>query len=83
MDRPARSLASVVEEFETRGFIVLEKLVTETPAEVCSVGCGGALVMRPLVLHASSAATAPTHRRVIHIEYSPVELPDGLQWQEA
>jgi hypothetical protein len=52
-------------------------------AEVCcSVNCGGALVMRPLILHASSPAAAPRHRRVIHIEYACDELPGGLQWHD-
>ena len=40
----------------------------------------GALLMRPLLLHASSAAEAPGHRRVIHLEYAVDPLPDGLAW---
>ncbi|HVX09789.1 MAG TPA: phytanoyl-CoA dioxygenase family protein [Pirellulales bacterium] len=47
---------------------------------VCRVGRGGALLMRPLLLHASSAATTPSHRRVIHIEYAAQDLPGGLEW---
>jgi ectoine hydroxylase-related dioxygenase (phytanoyl-CoA dioxygenase family) len=42
---------------------------------------GGALLMRPLILHASSQATEPAHRRVIHLEWAVEELPTGLQWQ--
>jgi hypothetical protein len=38
--------------------------------------------MRPLALHASSPATAPHHRRVIHIEYAPAPLPAPLRWYE-
>jgi hypothetical protein len=38
--------------------------------------------MRPLLLHASSAASAPGHRRVIHIEYAAGNLPGGLAWAE-
>jgi ectoine hydroxylase-related dioxygenase (phytanoyl-CoA dioxygenase family) len=49
---------------------------------VCEVPKGGALLMRPLVLHASSAATQPRHRRVIHIEYASGNLPNGLRWFE-
>jgi hypothetical protein len=41
---------------------------------------GGVLAMRPLVLHSSSAAQTPRHRRVIHIEYSATVLPEGLEW---
>jgi ectoine hydroxylase-related dioxygenase (phytanoyl-CoA dioxygenase family) len=47
---------------------------------VCTVGAGGVVLMRPLILHASSAATTPKHRRVIHIEYAATPLPGGLEW---
>ena len=49
-------------------------------AVTCAVPQGGVLVMRPLLLHASSASTEPAHRRVVHLEYSSIELPGGLQW---
>jgi ectoine hydroxylase-related dioxygenase (phytanoyl-CoA dioxygenase family) len=49
---------------------------------VCEVPCGGVLAMRPLLLHASSPATQPRHRRVIHLEYAAAELPGGLQWHD-
>jgi ectoine hydroxylase-related dioxygenase (phytanoyl-CoA dioxygenase family) len=49
-------------------------------AVTCFVPSGGALLMRPLLLHASSVATQPTHRRVLHLEYSAVDLPNGLEW---
>jgi len=51
-------------------------------AVTCSVPKGGAMLMRPLLLHSSSPALQPTHRRVLHIEYATGELPDGLQWFE-
>jgi ectoine hydroxylase-related dioxygenase (phytanoyl-CoA dioxygenase family) len=43
---------------------------------------GDVLLMRPLLLHASAAATAPAHRRVLHIEYASGGLGDGLKWYE-
>jgi len=46
----------------------------------CLVPRGGALLMRPLLLHASSACLLPKSRRVIHLEYSSEDLPDGLRW---
>jgi ectoine hydroxylase-related dioxygenase (phytanoyl-CoA dioxygenase family) len=52
----------------------------ETPEQVCSVGRGGALLMRPLLLHASSPSRSPEHRRVIHLDFASVCLPFGLQW---
>jgi ectoine hydroxylase-related dioxygenase (phytanoyl-CoA dioxygenase family) len=48
----------------------------------CEVPKGGALLMRPLILHASTAAENPSHRRVLHIEYATEELPNGLKWFE-
>jgi ectoine hydroxylase-related dioxygenase (phytanoyl-CoA dioxygenase family) len=47
---------------------------------MCSVGRGGVLLMKPLLLHASSASHHPSHRRVIHIDFASVELPGGLRW---
>lgn len=38
--------------------------------------------MRPLLLHASSPALAPAHRRVLHLEYAAAPLPPGLEWHE-
>jgi hypothetical protein len=50
---------------------------------VCFVHAGDALLMRPLLLHTSSEASAPNHRRVIHLEYAACQLPVGLEWAEA
>ena len=49
--------------------------------KVCLVPRGGALLMRPLLLHASSPALEPAHRRVIHIEYANCPLATGLDWR--
>jgi ectoine hydroxylase-related dioxygenase (phytanoyl-CoA dioxygenase family) len=32
------------------------------------------------ILHASEAATAPPHRRVLQVDFSVEELPGGLEW---
>lgn len=40
----------------------------QTPV-TCSAKIGEILLMRPLLLHASSQATAPKHRRVLHFVY--------------
>lgn len=47
---------------------------------LCAVPAGGAMLMSPLLLHASSAARSPSRRRVLHFEYSSACLPDGLAW---
>lgn len=58
--------------------------VAATVAPVtCAVPAGGALLMRPLLLHASSKAATATHRRVVHIEFAAVELPAGLAFAPA
>jgi ectoine hydroxylase-related dioxygenase (phytanoyl-CoA dioxygenase family) len=49
----------------------------------CTVPAGGAVVLRPLLLHASGSARVPGHRRVIHLEYAAELLPDGLKWYAA
>jgi ectoine hydroxylase-related dioxygenase (phytanoyl-CoA dioxygenase family) len=46
----------------------------------CCVPAGGAVIMRPLILHASRKAMAPAHRRVIHLEFAARPLPGGLEW---
>jgi ectoine hydroxylase-related dioxygenase (phytanoyl-CoA dioxygenase family) len=46
----------------------------------CTSARGGVLLMRPLILHASSPATVPGHRRVVHLEFAAEELPYGLEW---
>jgi hypothetical protein len=40
------------------------------------------MVMRPLLLHSSSRTTNQQKRRVIHLEFSNQQLPEGLQWAE-
>jgi Phytanoyl-CoA dioxygenase (PhyH) len=47
---------------------------------VCNVKIGGALLMRPLLLHASSPSRMPTHRRVVHIDFASVSLPSRMRW---
>jgi len=48
----------------------------------CSVRSGGAMMMRPLLLHSSLPALEPKHRRVLHFEYTSTDLPAGLEWFE-
>jgi hypothetical protein len=51
--------------------------------QVCMVPRGGALLMRPLLLHASSPALDASHRRVIHMEYAACPLAPGMEWRWA
>jgi ectoine hydroxylase-related dioxygenase (phytanoyl-CoA dioxygenase family) len=49
---------------------------------ICPVPKGGVMAMRPLLIHASSAASSPRHRRVLHVEYSSSDLTGGLAWYD-
>jgi ectoine hydroxylase-related dioxygenase (phytanoyl-CoA dioxygenase family) len=53
-----------------------------TPCLTCTVSSGGALIMRPLLLHASSACAVLKLRRVVHLEFAAEELPQGLEWHD-
>lgn len=46
----------------------------------CTAKAGDLLIIKPLLLHASSKAKSPKHRRVIHLEFSSYTLPKGLFW---
>ena len=49
--------------------------------EVCvEVPRGGAMLMKPLLLHASSKVSINGARRVLHFVYAPAELPGALRW---
>lgn len=50
--------------------------------EICKVEKGGVMIMKPLLLHGSNRTTNGKKRRVIHIEFSDMELPQELQWSE-
>ena len=58
----------------------IDDLVATEQPSVCSAELGGVLVMRPLLLHASSPAGAPSHRRVVHLDFAFANLPGGLRW---
>ena len=56
----------------------------ETQEEVlCEAKAGDVLLMRPLLLHASSRSTSLRRRRVLHIEFAGFQLPKPLEWHEA
>jgi ectoine hydroxylase-related dioxygenase (phytanoyl-CoA dioxygenase family) len=55
-------------------------LSTRTTAVDCLVPRGGILVMRPLIVHASSKSRSTKQRRVLHIEYAAsASIADGLE----
>ena len=58
---------------------IQQRVATETPVEL-RVSKGAVLLMRPLLLHASTPALVPSHRRVLHLEFAPAEAISPLQW---
>lgn len=46
----------------------------------CETPAGGAVIMRPHIMHASENSVTPASRRVLHFEYSSFQLPDGIAW---
>lgn len=55
---------------------------TKESETICKVKKGGIMIMKPLLLHGSNRTTNNNQRRVIHIEFSNMELPQGLNWSE-
>lgn len=55
------------------------KTETET---ICNIKKGGLMLMKPLTLHSSSRTTNNQKRRVLHIEFSNIELPKEINWAE-
>ena len=50
------------------------------PTLTVRVPQGGALIMRPTLLHASAKLQCSQDRRVLHYLFAPKELPAGYQW---
>jgi len=61
----------------------IQEVRAQQPEFLCAVPAGGAMLMRPLLLHASGRSTSARHRRVLHIEYAAFTLPSGLAWHES
>jgi ectoine hydroxylase-related dioxygenase (phytanoyl-CoA dioxygenase family) len=58
----------------------IEVVKSNNTAALCVTKKGDCLLMRPLIVHSSSSGINPTHRRVIHFEFSADSLPNGLQF---
>lgn len=58
----------------------LETLVSDATPSIVSANPGDLLIMRPHLLHSSSKGSNPSHRRIVHLEFSSFQLPQGLVW---
>jgi ectoine hydroxylase-related dioxygenase (phytanoyl-CoA dioxygenase family) len=73
----------VIEGSHGRGVVRPETIDRAIEKEVtCAVPAGGAMLMKPLLLHASDRTVNARPRRVIHIEFSNRLLPEPLAWRE-
>ncbi|EIJ43151.1 protein involved in biosynthesis of mitomycin antibiotics/polyketide fumonisin [Beggiatoa alba B18LD] len=76
----------VIPRSHTQGRIPLQSLAThrQTLPEpvLCPAEQGTVLLMRPLLLHASSKSTGQGLRRVLHFLFAPRQPEYGLQWRE-
>jgi ectoine hydroxylase-related dioxygenase (phytanoyl-CoA dioxygenase family) len=58
----------------------IEEIVAKANPVTCLVSKGGVIVMRPLIIHASSKSDSETPRRVLHLEYAtPHSVEPPLQ----
>jgi ectoine hydroxylase-related dioxygenase (phytanoyl-CoA dioxygenase family) len=63
-----------------------QALKAELGEVTCMVPQGGVMLMRPLLLHASSKLSSlnlTLNRRVLHFLFGPQQLPFGLKWSKA
>ncbi|MCF7568764.1 phytanoyl-CoA dioxygenase family protein [Sabulilitoribacter arenilitoris] len=59
------------------------KLITTNSIPFTSeVASGGVQLIKPLLLHASSKTKVQKRRRVLHFEFSSIELPNHLEYAE-
>ncbi|GAA4041977.1 phytanoyl-CoA dioxygenase family protein [Hymenobacter glaciei] len=73
----------VVPGSHRRGVIPATDIAGLTPAATsCAVPAGGAMLMKPLLLHASNRSQGARPRRVVHLEFASAELPTELKWRE-
>ena len=78
-DGPLRVIPKSHLSGKSKGAVDPDSILKEVS---CSVRSGGALVMRPLLLHASSRATGTSLRRLLHFVFAPPTLPFGLEWSQ-
>ncbi|MDP5202185.1 phytanoyl-CoA dioxygenase family protein [Flavobacterium sp. DG2-3] len=73
----------VINNSHSKGILRIENLDFEKEKEtICEIEKGGIMIMKPLLFHASNKTTNNERRRVIHIEFSKQQLPNGLEWSE-
>jgi len=80
---PTNGCLKIAEGSHRLGLIPSDQIGTQVAKHnivYCATSAGGAVVMRPHVLHASEKSSTNTWRRVLHFEYSNFQLPPGIIW---
>ncbi|KIC01795.1 phytanoyl-CoA dioxygenase [Flavobacterium sp. JRM] len=73
----------LINNSHSKGILRVENMDLKNETEtICEIEKGGIMIMKPLLFHASNKTTNNERRRVIHIEFSNLELPNGLEWSE-
>ena len=75
----------VIPSTHTLGFLSDQEIQCwpKATAVTCTAHRGDAILMRPLLLHASSQTSRVGNRRVIHLEFAADELPHGAEWHDS
>ena len=81
-DGPLRVLPGTHQQGKLSAEHVARLVEMEAITELC-VEKGAIVIMRPLLLHSSPPARVAGHRRVLHIEFAPIEAVSPLQWDRA
>lgn len=71
---PENGPLRVIPGSHKKGVLTDDQIGTVTTAQAsveCTVPAGGVLLIKPLIVHASSKSKSKTPRRVLHIEYAP------------
>jgi hypothetical protein len=58
----------------------VDEIVRRRGIQICIAEAGDVWLYATPILHASEAATHPTHRRVLQLDFAAEELPGGLEW---
>ncbi|MEM7572248.1 MAG: phytanoyl-CoA dioxygenase family protein [Bacteroidota bacterium] len=75
----------IIEDSHRKGVIPIKDWIKNQEGQelVCEAPKGSVLLMRPLLLHASRRTENATQRRVLYLEFTDQDLPDGLDWKES
>lgn len=58
----------------------VDEVVSRCGTATCTAEAGDVWLYATPILHASEAASTPTSRRVLQVDFAAEELPYGLQW---